>query len=88
MERKRYSVGVGSALLGQPAVRLILADGRTHNFFRRKKQGETWTSVEPEVWVVDLDPKEANRLLEDEYSVSEINTGHAPRKRRGTKEEE
>jgi hypothetical protein len=90
MERTKYLVHVGGALLGQPTVRLELNDGtgRSHTFIRRKKEGETWTREADVPWVVDLDEKKARELVDSGYQVVPASAPKPPRYSRATTETE
>lgn len=97
MERKKCHVSIGSALLGQPNVRVVLYDERsgnqraTHVFFRRKKNDDgTWSAVSDPPWVVDLTAREMTDLSEAGYSVKEEATAEpvTPKKHATKKKEE
>lgn len=89
--KKKCQVSVGSALLGQPMVRLELQDGsgRAHSFFRRRKNDDgTWTHVEEPPWSVDITDRKIAELVEAGYLVVDLTNEDAPPKRgRGKKEE-
>lgn len=93
MERRKYLVHVGSALLGQPAVRLELNDGtgRAHNFLRRKREkledgSMIWTTQPDVPWAVDLTAKKAGELADCGYQVVAADVPEMAPKRRKKEE--
>jgi len=72
--RLRYTVRVGSALLGQPQVRCEIPEqGVGHTFFRRKRgEDGVFVTVPDEAWEATLTPTQARKLQEVEFDVTEV----------------